>query len=95
MSHTGAAQRPLRGDNDAVTNDAVTDELLARFHDQIRLARREDEPAPGIVLDSDGPVVRRYPQTPGTSYAMVECPAGLGDDPDHCSPGAGRRGQPL
>ncbi len=38
---------------------------------------------PGIVLDTDGPVVRRYPEVPGTSWASCECPSGLGDDPDH------------
>lgn len=57
--------------------------LLEEFHARIRLAGREDEPAPGIVVDSDGPVRRRYPATPGSSYCMVECPEGLGDDPDH------------
>lgn len=56
-------------------------QLLAQFHHQIRLAGREDEAAPGIVVDADGPVVRRYPEQPGTSYCMVECPSGLGDDP--------------
>lgn len=57
--------------------------ILEEFHARIRLAGREDEPAPGIVVDSDGPVRRRYPATPGSSYCMVECPEGLGDDPDH------------
>lgn len=57
--------------------------LLDAFHTSIRLAGREDEPAPGIVLDTDGPVRRRYPATPGSSYCMVECPEGLGADPDH------------
>jgi ribosomal protein S18 acetylase RimI-like enzyme len=58
-------------------------ELLDLFHRQIRLAGREDEPTAGIVLDTDGFVARRYPQQPGASYCMVECPRGLGDDPDH------------
>jgi len=57
--------------------------LLDEFHEQVRLAGREDEPSPGIVLDTDGPVRRRYPERPHTSYCMVECPEGLGDDPDH------------
>lgn len=57
--------------------------LLEEFHRQIRLSGREDEPSPGIVIDSDGPVRRRYPEQPRTSYCMVECPEGLGDDPDH------------
>lgn len=58
------------------------DELLDQFHRQIRLAGKEDEPAPGIVQDRDGFVARRYPREPGTSYSMIECPEGLGDDPD-------------
>lgn len=67
----------------AVMNPEPDDEqLLDRFHRQIRLAGREDEAAPGIVRDTDGPVVRRYPEQAGTSYAMVECPRGLGDEPD-------------
>jgi GNAT superfamily N-acetyltransferase len=64
-------------------SDFTDQQLLEQFHRQIRLRGREDEPAPGIVQDSDGPVVRRYPQQPGTSYCMVECPRGLGDDPGH------------
>lgn len=58
-------------------------ELLDAFHHQIRLSGREDEPTPGIVQDTDGPVSRRYPQQPGASYCMIESPRGLGDDPDH------------
>lgn len=61
--------------------------ILEEFHHQIRLAGREDEPTPGIVIDTDGPVRRRYPVEPGASYCMIECPAGLGEghgeDPDH------------
>ncbi|WEV77600.1 hypothetical protein O9K63_13510 [Janibacter cremeus] len=56
--------------------------LLEEFHRQIRLAGREDEPRPGLVLDSDGPVRRTWSTDP-TKFAMVECPSGLGDDPDH------------
>ncbi|WP_156466371.1 GNAT family N-acetyltransferase [Janibacter sp. Soil728] len=56
--------------------------LLEHFHAQIRLAGREDEPRPGLVQDSDGPVRRTWSQDP-TAFAMVECPAGLGEDPDH------------
>lgn len=52
------------------------------FHAQIRLAGREDEPRPGLVQDTDGPVRRTWSSDP-TKFAMVECPAGLGDDPDH------------
>jgi ribosomal protein S18 acetylase RimI-like enzyme len=58
-------------------------QLLDTFHRQIRLGGREDEPAPGIVQDSDGPVLRRYPERPGASYCMLECPRGLGDDAEH------------
>lgn len=58
------------------------DELLETFHRQVRLAGKEDEPAPGIVVDRDGYVRRRYPVEVGTSYSMIECPEGLGDDPD-------------
>lgn len=65
-----------------MTRDLSDQKLLERFHRQCRLRRREDEPAPGIVQDTDGLVVRRYPEQPGTSYCMVECPRGLGDDPD-------------
>jgi hypothetical protein len=57
--------------------------LLDRFHGQIRLRGREDEPTSGIVQDVDGPVLRRYPVQPGTSYCMLECPRGLGGDPSH------------
>lgn len=56
--------------------------LLQTFHEQIRLANRESEGGPGIVRDTDGPVRRRYPATPGASYCMVESPEGLGHDPD-------------
>jgi len=63
--------------------DLSHQQLLDQFHRQIRLRGREDEPTPGIVQDTDGPVVRRYPEHPGTSYCMVECPRGLGDDPGH------------
>lgn len=58
------------------------DALLADFRARIRLAHREDEPAPGIVLDAAGPVLRRYPVEPGTSWCMVQSPAGLLEDPD-------------
>ncbi len=57
--------------------------MLGEFHCQIRPPGREDEPTPGIVQDTNGLVVRRYPEQPGTSYCMVECPSGLGDHPSH------------
>lgn len=56
--------------------------ILADFHRQIRLAGREDEPREGLVVDTDGPVRRTWSQDPA-KFAMVECPAGLGGDPDH------------
>lgn len=59
------------------------DELLRLFHHQTRLARGAAEAPPGIVRDTDGPVVRRYPERPGASYSLVECPEGLGDDPGY------------
>jgi len=65
-----------------VTDAATAQELLHRFHEDIRLRQREDEPAPGIVQDADGPVLRRYPRESGTSYCLVESPRGLGVDPD-------------
>jgi ribosomal protein S18 acetylase RimI-like enzyme len=66
-----------------MTPELSDQHLLEQFHRQIRLRGREDEPTPGIVQDTDGLVVRRYPEQPGTSYCMVECPRGLGDDPGH------------
>ncbi len=63
-------------------NGAVTaDDLRALFHAQVRLPDRDA--APGFVVDRDGPVHRTYPPDPGDHGAMVECPEGLGADPDH------------
>ncbi|XVX19831.1 GNAT family N-acetyltransferase [Actinomycetota bacterium] len=59
------------------------EELLAAFHSEIRLRPPEQDDVPGMVFDTDGPVRRRYPEQPQTLYRMVECPEGLGDDPDH------------
>ncbi|GAA4399831.1 GNAT family N-acetyltransferase [Fodinibacter luteus] len=56
------------------------DELLALFHSEVRLADRDA--APGFVVERDGPVHRSYPPDPAALGAMVECPEGLGDDPD-------------
>jgi len=56
------------------------DELRAHFHAQVRLPDRDA--APGFVVDRDGPVHRTYPPDAGEHGAMVECPEGLGDDPD-------------
>ena len=55
-------------------------ELLEQFHRQVRLADRDA--APGYVVDRDGPVHRTYPPDAAEHGAMVECPEGLGDDPD-------------
>ncbi|MPZ96376.1 MAG: hypothetical protein GEU96_16035 [Propionibacteriales bacterium] len=66
-----------------MTSDPSDQQLLDQFHRQIRLRGREDNPVPGIVQDTDEPVVRRYPERTGTSCCMVECPRGLGDDPGH------------
>jgi GNAT superfamily N-acetyltransferase len=56
------------------------DELLAAFHQQIRLRDRDAEP--GNVVERDGLVHRNYPADPTTPGAMIETPEGLGDDPD-------------
>ena len=56
-------------------------ELLEQFHRQVRL--RDRDAAPGYVVDRDGPVHRTYPPDAAEHGAMVECPEGLGDDPDH------------
>lgn len=56
------------------------EDLLSRFHTQVRLADRDA--APGFVVERDGPVHRTYPPDPAALGAMVECPEGLGDDPD-------------
>lgn len=56
-------------------------ELLHQFHQQTRLRRQTSDQQ--IIRDLDGPVRRRYPRLPGSSYAMIESPEGLGADPDH------------
>jgi GNAT superfamily N-acetyltransferase len=56
------------------------DELLAAFHQQIRLRDRDTEP--GNVVERDGPVHRNYPADPQVPGAMIESPEGLGDEPD-------------
>src|SRR6478735_12068497 len=55
-------------------------ELLEHFHGQVRL--RDRDAAPGFVVDRDGPVHRTYPPDAAEHGAMVECPGGLGDDPE-------------
>lgn len=50
------------------------------FHTEVRLHDRDA--APGFLVDHDGPVHRTYPADPRRAGAMVECPEGLGDDPD-------------
>jgi GNAT superfamily N-acetyltransferase len=56
------------------------DELLAAFHQQIRVRDRDAEP--GNIIERDGLVHRNYPADPTTPGAMIEAPEGLGDDPD-------------
>lgn len=83
---TPSASPPPGTPSPPTTNTAATiadSALLALFHRQTRIANPAGEEGPGVVYDTDGPVVRRYPDQPGTSYCMVECPEGLGDDPDH------------
>jgi hypothetical protein len=63
------------------SNRPVTpDELLATFHDQIRLRDRDAEA--GHIVERDGLVHRNYPEDPSEPGAMIESPEGLGDDPD-------------
>ncbi len=64
-----------------VTPDPDAAALLELFHTQVRL--RDRDAAPGFVVDRDGPVHRTYPPDAGERGAMVECPEGLGNDPDH------------
>lgn len=60
---------------------AVTpEELLATFHQQIRLRGRDAEP--GNIVERDGLVRRNYPGDPQAPGAMIESPEGLGEDPD-------------
>ncbi len=66
--------------NGPVTRAADAAELLELFHTQVRLNDRDA--APGFVVDRDGPVHRTYPPDAAELGAMVECPEGLGDDPD-------------
>jgi len=56
------------------------DELLAIFHDQIRLRDRDVDTA--NVIERDGPVHRNYPSDAAEHGAMIESPEGLGADPD-------------
>ena len=64
-----------------MTHDPDAAALLELFHTQVRLHDRDA--APGFVVDRDGPVHRTYPPDAGEHGAMVECPEGLGNDPDH------------
>jgi len=57
------------------------EDLLAAFHAQVRLT--DVDAAPGAVVERDGPVHRHYPPDPAQQGAMIECPEGLGGDPDH------------
>ena len=72
----------MRGGAVVPLDGVVTaDELRGLFHAQVRM--RDRDAAPGFVVDRDGPVHRTYPPNPVDHGAMVECPEGLGDDPDH------------
>jgi GNAT superfamily N-acetyltransferase len=51
------------------------EELLARFHAEVRLAGADLDP--DHVVEQDGPVRREYPPDASTPGAMVECPGGL------------------
>jgi hypothetical protein len=64
-----------------MTGQLTRQMLLMQFHTQVRL--RDRDAAPGFVVDRDGPVHRTYPPDAAEHGAMVECPEGLGDDPDH------------
>jgi hypothetical protein len=64
-----------------MTGPLTREMLLMQFHTQVRL--RDRDAAPGFVVDRDGPVHRTYPPDAAEHGAMVECPEGLGDDPDH------------
>ena len=66
--------------------DLGDQQLLDHFHRQIRLGRREDEPTPGIVQDTDGPVVRRYPSTPARRTAWSSAPGVSATTPATGSP---------
>src|SRR5215207_5574255 len=78
----GHGGKPGAGRREMPWNGPMTPgDLLARFHTEVRLADRDA--APGFVVDRDGPVHRTYPPNPTEHGAMVECPEGLGDDPDH------------
>ncbi len=56
-------------------------ELLESFTTQVRLTDRDT--VPGHIVERDGPVHRSYPSDPGQRGAMIECPEGLGEDPEH------------
>lgn len=56
-------------------------ELLESFTTQVRLTDRDA--VPGHIVERDGPVHRSYPGDPGQRGAMIECPEGLGEDPEH------------
>jgi len=57
------------------------EQLLETFHRQVRLT--DADAAPGTVVEHDGPVHRHYPADPTMRGAMIESPAGLGEDPEH------------
>ena len=81
MLANAVVPRGLAGVEWAVTHDPDAAALLHLFHTQVRLHDRDA--APGFVVDRDVPVHRTHPPDAGAHGAMVECPEGLGNDPDH------------
>jgi hypothetical protein len=80
----GPVTTPAPEQPEAPAADDLSDEarrLRDLFHAEVRLHDRDA--APGFVIDRDGPVHRTYPGDPAAAGAMVECPEGLGDDPEH------------
>lgn len=63
-----------------MTSDALTAEaLLAVFRRHRATVGEHGAAEAGIIVDLDGPVRRRYPVIPSTSWCMIEAPRGLGE----------------
>lgn len=60
---------------------ATPQDLLEKFTAEVRL--RDLDVVAGHIIDHDGPVRRNYPQERSARGAMIECPQGLGSDPDY------------
>lgn len=66
---------------DALTADALTaDALLTMFRQHLATVGEHGAPEPGVIVERDGPLRRRYPVVPGTSWSMIDAPTGLGDN---------------